>query len=86
MATKTLQLPPYLKALAVLSLLILVIFILIIGKSILIPLALAAFFAVLFTPMSLFFRAVPISEGTFKPYFAGANGRPSGQFAKFYCK
>jgi predicted PurR-regulated permease PerM len=54
MDSKTLQLPPYLKALAVLSLLIVVIFILIIGKSILIPLALAAFFAVLFTPMSLF--------------------------------
>jgi predicted PurR-regulated permease PerM len=54
MAAKTLQLPPYLKALAVLSLLIVVIFILIIGKSILIPLALGAFFAVLFTPMSLF--------------------------------
>jgi predicted PurR-regulated permease PerM len=53
MDTKTLQLPPYLKALAVLSLLIVVIFILIIGKSILIPLALGGFFAVLFTPISL---------------------------------
>jgi len=54
MKAKTLQLPPYLKALAVLSLLTVVIFILIVGKSILIPLALGGFFAVLFTPMSLF--------------------------------
>lgn len=54
MASKTLQLPPYLKALAVLSLLIVVLFILIVGKSILIPLSLGAFFAVLFTPFSLF--------------------------------
>jgi predicted PurR-regulated permease PerM len=54
MTSKTLQLPPYLKALAVLSLMILVVFILIVGKSILIPLALGAFFAVLFTPFSIF--------------------------------
>ena len=54
MTSKTLQLPSYLKALAVLSLMILVVFILIVGKSILIPLALGAFFAVLFTPFSLF--------------------------------
>ena len=54
MTSKTIQLPSYLKALAVLSLMILVVFILIVGKSILIPLALGAFFAVLFTPFSLF--------------------------------
>jgi predicted PurR-regulated permease PerM len=54
MTSKSLQLPPYLKALAVLSLLIVVVFILIVGKAILIPLALGAFFAILFTPFSLF--------------------------------
>ena len=54
MTSKTIQLPSYLKALAVLSLMIVVVFILIVGKSILIPLALGAFFAVLFIPFSLF--------------------------------
>lgn len=53
MTPKTLQLPTYLKALAILSLLIVVLFILIVGKPILIPMALGAFFAVLFTPLSL---------------------------------
>jgi predicted PurR-regulated permease PerM len=53
MATKSIQLPSYLKALAVLLLLIVLVFILIVGKAILIPLALGGFFAVLFTPLSL---------------------------------
>jgi len=54
MESKTLKLPPYLKALAVLALLIILVFLLVVGKSILIPLALGGFFAVLFTPLSLF--------------------------------
>ena len=54
MTQKILHLPAYLKALAILSLLIVVLFILVVGKSILIPLALGAFFAILFTPLSLF--------------------------------
>lgn len=53
MTTKSIQLPSYLKALAVLLLLIVLVFILIVGKAILIPLALGGFFAVLFTPLSL---------------------------------
>jgi len=53
MDAKTLQLPPYLKALAVLALLIILVFLLVVGKPILIPLALGGFFAALFTPLSL---------------------------------
>ena len=53
MTSPTLQLPAYLKALAVLALLIILIYLLIVGKAILIPLALGGFFAALFTPLSL---------------------------------
>jgi predicted PurR-regulated permease PerM len=59
MNPKTLPLPPYLKALAVLTLLTVVIFVLIVGKSILIPLAMGAFFAVLFTPLCLYLESFP---------------------------
>lgn len=53
MASQSIQLPAYLKALAVLALLIVLVFLLVVGKAILIPLALGGFFAVLFTPLSL---------------------------------
>ena len=53
MAVKSIQLPSYLKALAVLLLVIVLVFLLVVGKAILIPLALGGFFAVLFTPISL---------------------------------
>lgn len=53
MTSTTLQLPTYLKALAVLALLIILVFLLMVGKAILIPLALGGFFAALFTPLSL---------------------------------
>ena len=51
MTEKTLKLPAYLKALAVLLLIIVLVFILIVGKSILVPLALAGLIAGLLTPM-----------------------------------
>jgi predicted PurR-regulated permease PerM len=53
MAVKSIQLPSYLKALAVLLLVIVLVFLLVVGKAILIPLAMGGFFAVLFTPISL---------------------------------
>lgn len=53
MIAKSIQLPTYLKALAVLLLLIVLVFLLVVGKAILIPLTLGGFFAVLFTPLSL---------------------------------
>lgn len=46
------QIPSYLKALAILLLIIIIVFILIIGRSILIPLFLAGFIAVLLTPVT----------------------------------
>ncbi|WP_373495587.1 AI-2E family transporter [Aquiflexum sp.] len=51
MDTDRLQLPAYLKALLVLSLIIVIIFILIIGRSILVPLFLAGLISVLLTPI-----------------------------------
>jgi len=45
-------LPPYLKALSVMLFIIVLIFFLIIGRSLLIPLFMGGFFAVLFTPMT----------------------------------
>lgn len=54
MANQSIQLPSYLKALAVLALLIILVFVLVVGKAILVPLTLGGFFAVLFTPVSLF--------------------------------
>ncbi|ERM82399.1 hypothetical protein P872_17960 [Rhodonellum psychrophilum GCM71 = DSM 17998] len=46
------KIPSYLKALAILTLIIIIVFILIIGRSILIPLFLAGFIAVLLTPVT----------------------------------
>ena len=62
MNPKTLPFPPYLKALAVLALLTVVIFVLIVGKSILIPLAMGAFFAALFTPLCLYLEKIKFSR------------------------
>ena len=52
MRTPKFYLPPYLKALSVMLFIIVLIFFLIIGKSLLIPLFMGGFFAVLFTPMT----------------------------------
>ncbi len=52
MIAKKFYLPPYLKALSVMLFIIVLIFFLIIGKSLLIPLFMGGFFAVLFTPMT----------------------------------
>jgi predicted PurR-regulated permease PerM len=52
MVKNNLNLPTYLKALLIMLFIIVLVFFLIIGKSLLIPLFLAAFFAVLFTPLS----------------------------------
>ena len=52
MTKNSLYLPTYLKALSVMVFIIVLLFFLIVGKSLLIPLFLAAFFAVLFTPLS----------------------------------
>jgi predicted PurR-regulated permease PerM len=52
MAKNSLYLPTYLKALSVMVFIIVLVFFLIVGKSLLIPFFLSAFFAVLFTPLS----------------------------------
>ncbi|MFT4855482.1 MAG: putative PurR-regulated permease PerM [Algoriphagus sp.] len=52
MAKNSLYLPTYLKALSVMVFIIVLVFLLIVGKSLLIPFFLSAFFAVLFTPLS----------------------------------
>lgn len=52
MVSQKFYLPPYLKALSVMLFIIVLIFFLIIGKGLLIPLFMGGFFAVLFTPMT----------------------------------
>lgn len=52
MAAKKLNIPPYLSALSIMLFVIVLVFFLIVGKSLLIPLFLGGFFAILFTPMS----------------------------------
>lgn len=52
MRSQKFYLPPYLKALSVMLLVIVLVFFLIVGKSLLIPLFMGGFFAVLFTPMA----------------------------------
>lgn len=52
MAIKKLNFPPYLSALTVMLFIIVLVFILIMGKSLLIPLFMGGFFAILFTPLS----------------------------------
>lgn len=54
MSQTYLQLPPYLKALAVMLFIIVLVFFLVIGKSLLIPIFMGGFFAILFTPLSNF--------------------------------
>ena len=46
--------PSYLKALAVMVFIIVLVFFLIVGKSLLVPLFMGGFFAILFTPLSMF--------------------------------
>lgn len=55
-------LPPYLKALAVLLLMIVIVFILIIGRSLLVPLFLAGLFSILLTPLSEFLESKKLSR------------------------
>jgi predicted PurR-regulated permease PerM len=62
MSQSNINLPPYLKALAVLSLIIVIIFILIIGKSLLIPLFLAGLISILLTPISDFIESKKLSR------------------------
>lgn len=52
MTKSNLTLPTYLRALSVMVFIIVLVFLLIVGKSLLIPFFLSAFFAVLFTPLS----------------------------------
>ncbi len=52
MLNNAFSLPPYLKALSVLVFIIVLVFFLIVGKSLLVPLFMGGFFAVLFTPLS----------------------------------
>lgn len=52
MVSQKFYLPPYLKALSVMLFIIVLVFFLIIGKGLLIPLFMGGFFAVLFTPMT----------------------------------
>ncbi|SIN69190.1 AI-2E family transporter [Algoriphagus halophilus] len=56
MKEKGFILPPYLKALSVLIFIIVLVFFLIVGKSLLVPLFMGGFFAVLFTPLSNWFE------------------------------
>lgn len=62
MSQSNINLPPYLKALAVLSLISLIIFILIIGRSLLVPLFLAGLISILLTPMSDFLERKKLSR------------------------
>lgn len=62
METNILQLPAYLKALFVLLLIIVIVFILIIGRSILVPLFLAGLISVLLTPMGNWLESKKISR------------------------
>lgn len=62
MSQSNINLPPYLKALAVLLLIVVIVFILIIGKSLLVPLFLAGLISILLTPMSDFFETKKISR------------------------
>lgn len=52
MEKRTFYLPPYLKALTVMLFIIVLVYLLVIGKSLLVPLFMGGFFAVLFTPLS----------------------------------
>lgn len=52
MVSKKLNIPPYLSALTIMLFIIVLVFFLIIGKSLLIPLFLGGFFAILFTPLT----------------------------------
>lgn len=52
MEKRTFYLPPYLKALTVMLFIIVLVYLLIIGKGLLVPLFMGGFFAVLFTPLS----------------------------------
>lgn len=54
MIQKRLVLPSYLKALSVMIFIIVLVFFLIVGKSLLVPLFMGGFFAILFTPFSMF--------------------------------
>jgi predicted PurR-regulated permease PerM len=56
------KLPPYLKALAVLLLIIVIVFILIVGRSLLVPLFLAGLISILLTPLAEFLEKKGISR------------------------
>lgn len=51
-----LKMPAYMKALSVMVFIIVLVFFLIVGRSLLIPLFMGGFFAILFTPLSIFFE------------------------------
>ncbi|PZX50569.1 AI-2E family transporter [Algoriphagus chordae] len=57
METKTFNLPSYLRALSVMIFIIVLVFFLIVGKSLLVPLFMGGFFAILFTPLSLWLES-----------------------------
>jgi len=62
MSQSNVILPPYLKALSVLLLIIVIVFILIIGRSLLVPLFLAGLISILLTPMADFLESKKISR------------------------
>ncbi|WPR73620.1 AI-2E family transporter [Algoriphagus sp. NG3] len=57
MKTSALQLPAYLKALSVMVFIIVLVFFLVVGKSLLVPLFMGGFFAILFTPLSIWLES-----------------------------
>lgn len=57
MEKKEFYLPPYLKVLTVLLLVIVLVYILILGKALLVPILMGGFFAILFTPLGNWFES-----------------------------
>ncbi|SFT91684.1 Predicted PurR-regulated permease PerM [Algoriphagus locisalis] len=57
METNTFNLPTYLRALTVMIFIIVLVFFLIVGKSLLVPLFMGGFFAILFTPISIWLES-----------------------------
>lgn len=53
MESRPFYLPPFLKALSVMAFIIVLVFFLIVGKGLLVPLFMGGFFAILFTPLSI---------------------------------
>lgn len=57
MVTPAFELPPYIRALSVMIFIIVLVFFLIVGKSLLVPLFMGGFFAILLTPLSMWLES-----------------------------